>query len=489
MALLEREINARWPGGCIPYVIDQPLRADLATRNLIEEAMRWWSDACDLRFIPRTRQNRFVRFIPDELPMDGVCRSDSVGMSWQPTLIRLDPQTEVGVIAHEIGHAIGFYHEHQRPDRDRFVDMNSSQLNPIYMFNFGIKNDEMPVDGYDLDSIMHYGPAAGMSINGQTALITTDAPANAGRIGNRNQLSSGDIAAGNVLNRFSMHALQFNAGQVEKQVQQAAWANNWTSLSPFTLDARSFLFRYKSSDGNAAVVQINADGTFPRSIQNINLGAGWTSALTYTVGLRKMLLLYNGSTGDLELRGINGLSGQIDASAYARADWGTGWTSVIYYQAGWIGDYILFYNQDTGGCRVDNLNADGSLGQQKQFRNLSDGWNVLTVYKVGGRNYLFRLKTSTGSMVIRRIDNDGKVGRIHQEANWTSGWTMAHTYQSGGDHYLFLLKQGDGTVHINRIRSDGKIGAITDERIFSPGWKIGTTYGVGISPCAMMIRD
>lgn len=490
MAFLEKETQKRWPGGCIPYVID-PLTFDRdpAMKEKIISAMKWWSDKCDLRFIERKMQSRYIRFIPDEFPMDGVCRSSTHGMEWFPTDIRLDPLTPIGVIAHEIGHAIGFLHEQKRPDRDAFININENQINPIYFSQFAKENNESSVNGYDLDSIMHYGPAVKMSKDGQTPLITTDDPANSNRIGNRSRLSSGDIAAGNLLNRGRLHAFKMSDGQVELLAQQVNWNPGWTHASSFNLDIRSFVFRYKAGSGAGNVNQINADGTIQSYLQNIKLSKELSHTLVYTVGLRKCLLLYNKSNGALELRGINGFTAHIDNTPFAAANWNSGWASISYYQAGLIGDYLLFYNKSNGLCRVDNLNIDGSIGQQKQTLNIGAGYDIVKVYKVNGKNYLLYLKTRNGAMKVRRINDSGLIGGIVQEDDWANGWSLAIPYQAGSKSYIFLLKESTGRVQINLIRNDGKVGAISDVRAFSQGWDVGFCYGVGVSNYIALIKS
>jgi hypothetical protein len=96
---------------------------------------------------------------------------------------------DVGGIIHEIGHSVGLYHEHSRPDRDRFITINWDNIIPGQRHNFDIV--QSPTYGqYDYDSIMHYDAYA-FSSNGQPTIV----PKQAGvQIGQRVGLSAGDIA-------------------------------------------------------------------------------------------------------------------------------------------------------------------------------------------------------------------------------------------------------------------------------------------------------
>ncbi len=62
------------------------------------------------------------------------------------------------IVAHEIKHALGWAHEQQHPQRDRFIDVHLNDIQPAYQAEFQVTDlgNEGP---YDFDSIMHFYPS------------------------------------------------------------------------------------------------------------------------------------------------------------------------------------------------------------------------------------------------------------------------------------------------------------------------------------------
>ena len=59
-------------------------------------------------------------------------------------------------ILHELMHAMGFWHEHQRPDRDDHVTVNFTGRNDNYPKMYLDSGNFEMVGPYDVCSVMHY---------------------------------------------------------------------------------------------------------------------------------------------------------------------------------------------------------------------------------------------------------------------------------------------------------------------------------------------
>ena len=68
----------------------------------------------------------------------------------------------VGTVVHELGHVVGFFHEHQRSDRDKFIFIETDNVMPDSIDQFDKMNllENRILVPYDYYSVLHYGSSA-----------------------------------------------------------------------------------------------------------------------------------------------------------------------------------------------------------------------------------------------------------------------------------------------------------------------------------------
>lgn len=174
----------RWPNAVIPF----RFAANFPNPKRVTDAIAHIEANTPLRFRQRTTEANFVTF------QDGGGCSSSVGMQGGEQFVTLGAGCGTGNAIHELCHTAGLWHEQSREDRNNFVTINFSNIQPDLAHNFDQQiNDGDDIGAYDYASIMHY-PRNAFAINPAVDTITPKPNANT-PIGQRAGLSPGDIAA------------------------------------------------------------------------------------------------------------------------------------------------------------------------------------------------------------------------------------------------------------------------------------------------------
>lgn len=135
-----------WRGGVVPYEINP----DLGNQATIMATIVTLEQQTNLRFVQRLAQEDYIRFSKQTR---GNANS-KLGRQGGQQFVNASLNSEA-VILHELAHAVGMTHEHQREDRDDFVIFHEDRVTEEPE-QYATEELAARTEAYDFLSLMHY---------------------------------------------------------------------------------------------------------------------------------------------------------------------------------------------------------------------------------------------------------------------------------------------------------------------------------------------
>ncbi|CAL8405608.1 unnamed protein product [Arctogadus glacialis] len=157
-------IDAVWPAVKGKVSVAFVIHPDLVyMTDRMLKAMDMVSEHGCVSFHKRSTEPDYMLFYPSK-----GCAS-YVGYQGGEQKLYVGPMCNVGNLAHEILHALGFHHEHTRLDRNEHIQVIENNIQTGKHSNFNMKDGKTFGIPYDTSSIMHYGGLY-FSINGSPTI-------------------------------------------------------------------------------------------------------------------------------------------------------------------------------------------------------------------------------------------------------------------------------------------------------------------------------
>jgi hypothetical protein len=513
MGFIVHDRKLRWPNP-VPYRVHPDVVFNAGAESKLNTAIAAWNMVSPLKLVHDTgkKADDFIGF-KSISGGGGGGSSDSVGRVGGPQGVWADYQMTgsdiTNTLLHEVGHAVGLIHEHQRPDRDAFITSNRVPAwDAPKQGNISIRTDGQAVGRYDCASLMHYRRSDDY-VDPKPGRCTT--------LSNTTGLTDGDISA-----------LGYLAGQRYRIVGTDEWAPHWSHIVPFEHDHREYLITYARHRGEVRFGRVHNDGLAPTGILTQSVGAipsfgdiapveatdlatthdlsgttTWGSAtwdkiwdvvITFELDHERFLLVYSRGSGLVRIDRII-----IDQSAMTirtenvwEGGWTNTWRSVVSlglesYQR----DHVLVYDPGTGIVRVDKVNRGENPGfgttniwERKwragyttvmPFRLANADWYVLVYHKGDGEGFVYHL-TTTGYEKV-------------QDIFWDNGWTHLVPYAQHSDYSyhegdspepsarFLAYRSTDGAVHFDRL-FEKRVEILGTDR-WGVDWDVLTPFFIG----------
>ncbi|XP_018367782.1 PREDICTED: zinc metalloproteinase nas-4 isoform X1 [Trachymyrmex cornetzi] len=187
-----------WPNGIVKYYVHSSIVNEPLKFIMLETALQMIMSKTCIKFV---RIDDYAELLANGSWVnitghDEGCYSDIGCNAYGPSILNLNVEEcfhTVGHAIHETLHTLGVYHEHMRPDRDKYISIIWENMKKGDEFNFELLNNSVVTDyglPYDYDSIMHYSMTAFSTDRSLPTIIPKNFYV---EIGQRNHLSYYDI--------------------------------------------------------------------------------------------------------------------------------------------------------------------------------------------------------------------------------------------------------------------------------------------------------
>lgn len=158
----------KWPDGVVVYKLGN---MSSALRGELQKAMDEWTSKTNVRFKKHTNESYYVTIQETNKTCAG-CGFASIGVNGTRGTCNFGPKASASLIAHELGHTLGFLHEQTRPDRDQYVKVLFENIQSGKEGNFKKTNNALQTTKqFDMKSIMMYHPYAFTKTRGVPTIV------------------------------------------------------------------------------------------------------------------------------------------------------------------------------------------------------------------------------------------------------------------------------------------------------------------------------
>ncbi|CAL2049391.1 hypothetical protein CAEBREN_13696 [Caenorhabditis brenneri] len=218
----EQNLIQKWPiTAPIPYTFDSSL--DNLDQNDVRGAISEIEQKTCIRFKYYATPPRGNHINYQKVNSPSFCGLSYIGRvePANPVYLSFQCGNGRGIAVHETMHALGVNHQHLRMDRDKYIKIDWSNINPQQYDAFVVADSKLYTTygvKYAYDSIMHYNAyTAAVNIAKPTMIPLVNQQANIGLLGQRAKMSVADVE---ILNKMYCKAATCD----DKNVYCGAWA-------------------------------------------------------------------------------------------------------------------------------------------------------------------------------------------------------------------------------------------------------------------------